>query len=168
MDWTISYEPNGAYGSMVPSKFHKCVFVSQQPSQFRNPGYDFSSWYSSPSCKDSELIKFPLYFEESIVIYPKWTLNIPSGQCLVVYHLDPEVGHIESHLQLIGDSDNQVSFYLPRPPKHEKSDGSKFFAWALDESNPLYYNYYQAFPVYDWKVNKSGFVNIYPHYTKEY
>ena len=165
IDGSISYEPNGAFGSMVPSNYHKGIVVSEPLSQFRNPGYDFGGWYTSPSCKDEERVIFPLYFEESIVIYPKWIINIPQGQCLLVYNLDPKDGVIESSLQKIYDYDNPHRIYLQRPPKLEREDGSKFFAWTVDFG--YFFNFNQEFTTDEYKLTKDKILNIYPCYTKK-
>ena len=166
IDGTISYEPNGGYGSMISNSFHLGVVVTEPTPLFRNPGYDFKGWYSSPSCNRNERVLFPIYFNKSLTLYPKWSLNIPEGRCLLYYHLDPSEGLIESTLQVI---DSNTMIYLPRPPKLERSDGAKFYAWATEKSNPwTYYSYFQAFTIDQFKVNSSGFINIYPFYTTDY
>ena len=162
IDGSISFNANGAFGSMVPLKYHKGVVVPEPVSQFRNPGYEFKGWYIAPTCNDDERVVFPLYFDESITIYPKWTLNIPDGQCLVVYHLGTPGDVIESQLHMISSPENPVQYYLPRPPTLERTDGSKFFGWTTDFG--YFYNYFQIFSTDSYKV-KGGFLHLYACYA---
>ena len=161
---TISFDPNDGFGTMAPVSFAEGDTVNSFDNLFRNAGHDFAGWYTSPSCTEAYKVNFPFLFKESLLLYPKWNLNIPTGYCILRYDLNGGVGErIEPTLNEI---EGPVISTLV-PTTFDGPDGSKFIGWAESKENYFnIYTFYQRYTVSDYKV-KNGYITLYAIWAKD-
>ncbi|KAH0788592.1 Listeria repeat-containing protein [Histomonas meleagridis] len=165
VDGMIKFDPNGGFGSMPAKSFSSGAIIDDFVSAFHNTGYTFNGWYISPECTPETRFKFPFSFSQSLTFYAGWKLNIPKGQCLIVYDLNGGEGKIEGQIGTIGSANKVL---LERPPKLTTSDNKAFIGWSTNkEQYQFLYSYYQPFTLDEYKV-KDQIIHMYAQWSTNY